>query len=68
MDGSGKFEWLDLDGNRHLSTNWDEIPAKIMAVISFQPDLPEPPHTKEQHDYIDTFNGKLQEILTRCLR
>ena len=46
-------------------TNYDDIPNKIGAVIAFLPDVPEPPHTEEDHDLIHSFNDKLKELVER---
>ena len=34
-------------------------------VIKFDPDWPEGPHTDEEHEYMDTFNDKLQDLMKR---
>ena len=31
-------------------------------IIKFNPDWPESPHTQEDHDYMETFNDKLQRL------
>lgn len=66
MNGEGKYAWVDLNGELCRATNWADIPDEINYLVTFQPDYPEPEHTPEQHEYMETFNPKLQEILKRC--
>ena len=56
-------------GGSLVDIQYDEIPNEIGAVISFEPNYPSPPHTEEQHNYIETFNDKLKLLMEReCLR
>ena len=34
-------------------------------VIRFEPTPPEPPHTEEEHEEMDTYNDKLKELMKR---
>ena len=61
----GKFTILK-DKRILKFTNFDDIPSSFQNLVSFEPDYPEPPHTDEQHDYIATFETKLQELLNRA--
>ena len=64
----GKFV-IKIGNQLHTYTQYDEIPNEIGAVISFEPNYPTPPHTEEQHNYIETFNDKLKLLMEReCLR
>ena len=45
--------------------NYDDIPQSFDNVIKFEPTSPEPPHTEEQHEYIETFNDKLKQLMER---
>jgi hypothetical protein len=49
-------------------TNLNDVPEEIGAVVSFKPDYPEPPHTEEQHNYIETFVSKLNQLMERECR
>jgi len=60
----GKFV-IKIGNQLHTYTQYDEIPNEIGAVISFMPEYPEPPHTEEQHEYIETFNDKLKQLMER---
>ena len=45
--------------------NFEDIPESFDNLIAFLPEYPEPPHTEEQHELIDSFVPKLRELLTR---
>jgi len=45
---------------------FDDIPNSFEHLISFKPDYPEGPHTEEEHQYMESFNSKLQELLSRA--
>lgn len=60
----GKF--TIRDGNElHVFENFEDIPESFDNLIEFTPEYPKPPHTEEQHDYIETFVPKLRELLKR---
>ena len=46
-------------------TKYEDIPMEFDHVIKFSPDWPRGPHTNEDHEYMETFNGKLQELMKR---
>ena len=48
-DVTGHFEIL-VDGNLETYTRIGDIPLIIDNVIKFQPDIPDGPHTEEQHE------------------
>lgn len=60
----GKFT-IRIGKKIHVFENYEDIPETFDNVIEFLPEYPEPPHTKEQHDLIDSFVSKLRELLTR---
>ena len=45
--------------------NYDDIPMEFDNLISFKPDAPEPPHSEEDHEEMETYNTKLQELMRR---
>lgn len=47
-------------------TEYDAIPSEFDSVIKFTPQVPEPPHTEEQHEEMDQWNSRLQELMTRA--
>ena len=63
-----EFTFL-IDGKQVTVNKWEDVPSKFNHVIKFVPQIPEPPHTEEQHNYIETFNDKLKLLMEReCLR
>jgi hypothetical protein len=53
--------------NNELVTydKYEDIPNSFDNVISFLPEIPDGPHSHEQHEEIDTWNDKLKELLKR---
>ena len=45
--------------------DYDDIPMEFDNLISFKPDAPEPPHTQEDHEEMEKYNTKLQELMGR---
>lgn len=43
--------------------DFNKIPSDLDHVIKFIPDIPDGPHTPEQHEEIDGWNEKLQKLL-----
>jgi hypothetical protein len=60
----GKFKVL-IDGELKKYTDYDDIPEKIDNVIQCLFDYPEPPHTDEQHEEMETYIPKMNELLER---
>ena len=54
-----------VDGKLETYNNYDDIPTKFDHVISFEPDAPESPHSEEDHEEMETYNTKLQELMRR---
>ena len=46
-------------------TKYEDIPLKFDNLIEFLPEVPEGPHTHEQHEEIDEWNDKLKELMKR---
>lgn len=44
---------------------YEDIPESFENVIKFLPEIPEGPHTHEQHEEIDSWNDRLKELLKR---
>lgn len=44
-------------------TEYDAIPNDFDHVIEFLPEIPPEPHTEEQHEEIEQWNGKLQRLM-----
>jgi hypothetical protein len=52
-----------IDGELKFFDDSDKIPEKFQHVIKFLPNVPPPPHNKEQHIEIESHAKKLQELL-----
>lgn len=46
-------------------TNYNDIPESFDNVIEFLPNYPPGPHTEDEHEYMDTYNLFLQDLLKR---
>jgi hypothetical protein len=42
---------------------YEDIPDDFDHLIKFLPELPEGPHTEEEHEEIHSWNEKLQELI-----
>ena len=61
-----KHEFVILiDGKLVTFDRYEDIPEKFENVIKFLPYFPPGPHTEEQHEEIDKWNDKLQELMRR---
>lgn len=60
----GKFT-IREGGDLIVYDEYNDIPLIFDNVIEFLPDYPEPPHTEEQHDEIETYVDKLHDLLKR---
>ena len=56
---------LLVKGELKTYTNYKDIPDKFNNLIKFLPEIPEPPHTHEQHEELDLWNERLKELLKR---
>jgi hypothetical protein len=54
-----------LNGNLVTYNKYEDIPDSFDNVISFLPEIPNEPHTNEQHEEIDQWNDKLKELLKK---
>ena len=43
--------------------NYEDIPEDFDHVIEFVPEIPPGPHTDQQHEEIEQWNDKLQELM-----
>jgi hypothetical protein len=56
---------IKTDGKLETYTEFDSIPNEFDHIIKFAPEVPEPPHSDEQHKEIESWNTKLQELIKR---
>jgi hypothetical protein len=54
-----------IDGKLVTVHNWDDVPEQFDHVIKFAPEVPEPPHTEEQHEEMDKWNDRLQTLMEK---
>jgi len=59
-------KFIILIGNEQFEyNNFEDIPESFDYLIKFEPEYPDPPHTEEQHEYINSFPLMLQELMSR---
>lgn len=59
-------EFVVLMNNKlETFTKYEDIPEKFDNLIKFLPEIPEPPHTHEQHEELDLWNERLKELMKR---
>ena len=46
-------------------SDYNNIPDKFDNLISFKPEYPSSPHCQEDHEYIETFDSKLKDLMKR---
>ena len=51
------------NGQIETYDNFDSIPNDFEHVIEFKPQIPPPPHTKEQHEEIHQWMDKFNKLL-----
>ncbi len=56
---------LLVNGKLETYHNYDDIPNVFDNVIKFFPEIPDGPHTEEQHEEIDSWNFKFQQLMER---
>ena len=56
------------DGKLETYIDYDDIPEIFDHVIKFVPEVPEPPHTNEQHEEMEQWPNKLKELMKRELK
>ena len=44
---------------------YEDIPDEFEHVIKFLPDIPPEPHTEEEHEEIQEWNNKFQELMEK---
>jgi len=61
-----KGEFIIKQGSELITyDDFNEIPMKFDNLISFKPDAPEPPHSEQDHQEMENYNAKLQELMGR---
>ena len=59
-----EFEFV-VNGELVLYDKYEDIPEDFEHVIRFVPDLPEAPHTEEEHAEMALWNTRLQKLMEK---
>jgi hypothetical protein len=54
---------LIIEGELKTFYDYRDIPEKFDHVIKFIPEIPDGPHSHEQHEEIDQWNDRLQKLI-----
>ena len=60
----GKFK-IFKNGKVEAYTDFNDIPQSFNHLIQCEFDIPKGPHTEEEHELIESFRPKMQELLGR---
>ena len=60
-----EFVIIDENNKQQTYTRWEDIPPTFRNVVKFIPEVPDAPHTAEDHAEIDQWHGKLQMLMER---
>jgi|Laugresbdmm110sd_1035091.scaffolds.fasta_scaffold19744_4 hypothetical protein len=56
---------LLVKGELKTYTNYEDIPDEFDNVIKFIPEIPDGPHSHNEHDEIEKWNEKLQLLMEK---
>jgi len=56
---------LIVDGELKTFTDYRDIPEDFDHVIKFIPDVPPGPHSHEQHEEMDKWTDRLQQLMAK---
>jgi len=61
----GTFIFLDENMEMHRFKDYDDVPKDldIYNVICFLPDVPLPPHSVQDHELMNSWNGELIRLM-----
>lgn len=54
-----------IDGELKTYTSFEDIPLKFDNLIEFRPHVPAGPHSDSEHEIIESWNEKIQELIER---
>jgi hypothetical protein len=57
-----EFQFI-INGELITFNKYEDIPNEFEHVIKFLPDIPEDPHTEDEHDEIAVWNARLQQLM-----
>lgn len=58
----GEFVFI-INGETKSFSDYRDIPVEFDHVIKFIPEVPDSPHTEDQHEEMDKWNGRLQKLM-----
>jgi hypothetical protein len=56
---------LMVDGKLETYNKFEDIPEDFDHVIEFVPEIPDGPHSHEQHEEIEKWNFRLQQLIAK---
>ena len=59
-----EFQFI-VNGELITYDKYEDIPENFEHVIKFIPDIPEEPHTEEEHDELSLWNERLQKLMEK---
>ena len=59
-----EFQFI-VNGDLVTYDKYEDIPKTFDHVIKFLPDIPSEPHTEEEHEEIQEWNNKFQELMEK---
>ena len=59
-----KFVLL-VNGQLQTYNRFEDIPDEFDHIIEFVPEIPDPPHTYQQHEEIDKWHQRLRELILK---
>jgi hypothetical protein len=54
-----------LNGELKTYSSFEDIPSSFDNLIEFRPHVPEGPHSDSDHEMINSWNEKLQQLIRR---
>lgn len=54
-----------VDGELKTFYDYNDIPIEFDNLIKFEPEIPEGPHTHEEHEMIDGLNDVIRDLMKR---
>lgn len=59
---TGRFVFR-VAGAPRTYRRWEDVPLVFEALVAFEPNIPPPPHTHEQHAEIEKWEARLRWLL-----
>jgi hypothetical protein len=56
---------VKIDGKLYTYDSYDAVPKQFDHLIAYEPEIPPPPHTEEQHKHMENFGNILNKLLER---